>query len=58
MGGTHTMTAVEEARFVDHIRAKPAISTHWGDIIGIVGDAERSRDLARPPVEIKEPRRS
>ncbi|HOO00054.1 MAG TPA: hypothetical protein P5269_08105 [Syntrophales bacterium] len=52
------MTAVEEARFVDHIRAKPAISTHWGDIIGIVGDAERSRDLARPPVEIKEPRRS
>ncbi|MCX7635787.1 MAG: MBL fold metallo-hydrolase [Syntrophales bacterium] len=55
VGGTYTMNAEEAARLVNKIVPALAIPIHFGDIVGSLEDALRFRDLAKVPVEIKQP---
>lgn len=41
VGGTYTMTAEEAADYVNHIRPKYAIPSHYACLVGSVDDAER-----------------
>jgi len=41
VGGTYTMTAEEAADYVNHIRPKYAIPSHYACLVGTADDAER-----------------
>lgn len=53
VGGTYTMNAEEAAKAADILQPELAIPIHCGDIVGELRDAERFRDLAKTPVEVK-----
>ena len=50
VGGTYTMTADEAAVFVNHLKPKAAVPTHYGDIVGSREDAEHFCRLLDPEI--------
>jgi L-ascorbate metabolism protein UlaG (beta-lactamase superfamily) len=50
VGGTYTMTADEAAVFVNHLKPKAAVPTHYGDIVGSEGDAAHFCRLLDPEI--------
>ena len=50
VGGTYTMTADEAAAFVNHLKPRAAVPTHYADIIGSREDAERFCRLVDPAI--------
>jgi len=52
VGGTFTMTAEEAADFVNTIRPKYAIPSHYDCLVGTVEDAKRFEKLVDPIIEV------
>ena len=52
VGGTYTMTAEEAADFVNTIRPKFAIPSHYACLVGSADDAERFTKLVNPITEV------
>ena len=52
VGGTFTMTAEEAADFVNTIRPKFAIPSHYDCLVGTTEDAERFAKLVNPITEV------
>ena len=50
VGGTYTMTADEAAVFVNHLKPKAAVPTHYGDIVGSEEDAAHFCRLLDPEI--------
>ncbi|MBR1742368.1 MAG: MBL fold metallo-hydrolase [Lachnospiraceae bacterium] len=53
IGGTYTMTAREAAAFINVIRPKVAIPTHYGSIVGRPEDGELFKSLVDPEIEVE-----
>ena len=52
VGGTYTMTAEEAADYVNHIRPKYAIPSHYACLVGSEDDAKRFEALVNPITEV------
>lgn len=52
VGGTFTMTAEEAADFVNTIRPKYAIPSHYDCLVGTTEDARRFEELVNPIIEV------
>ena len=52
VGGTFTMTADEAADFVNTIRPKFAIPSHYDCLVGTTEDAKRFESLVNPVIEV------
>jgi L-ascorbate metabolism protein UlaG (beta-lactamase superfamily) len=55
VGGKYTMTAVEAAEAVMHIRPKFAVPIHYGTVVGSAHDAEAFVKACPPGVEVLVP---
>ena len=53
VGGTYTMTAREAAAFVNDLRPKRAIPTHYGNIVGKAEDAESFLQAVDPGIQVE-----
>ena len=52
VGGTYTMTAEEAADYVNHIRPKYAIPSHYACLVGSHDDAKRFKENVRGATEV------
>lgn len=53
VGGTYTFDAREAAAYVNELRPKAAIPTHYGSIVGTVADAEEFMVAVDPSIEVE-----
>ncbi len=53
IGGTYTCDYIEGASFVNEIKPKVVIPTHYGSIVGDVNDGEKFKELIDSNIECK-----
>lgn len=53
IGGTYTCDYIEGASFVNEIKPKVVIPTHYGSIVGDVNDGEKFKELIASNIECK-----
>lgn len=52
VGGTYTMDAAQAATFVNTLRPRVAVPTHYGSIVGSAADAEAFAAAVDPAIEV------
>lgn len=52
IGGTFTMNHSQAAAFINELRPKTVIPTHYGSIVGSAGNGEAFRKLIQPDIEV------
>ena len=53
VGGTYTMDFEQAAAYINRIRPKTAIPTHYGDIVGDKDDGAKFSKLVDPSIEVR-----
>ena len=53
IGGTYTMNAKEAAKFINEIKPKVAIPTHYGSIVGSFKDANSFAENVSPDIKVE-----
>lgn len=53
IGGTYTMDYKEAAELINEIKPKIAIPTHYGEIVGKIGDGQKFAKLINKEIECK-----